>query len=372
MARVQGRSRDLVVCSLESWDDVWRRNQFLVRELLELDPARRVLFVEPPVDVLHPASRRHRGGGRGLRAAADRERLWLLEPTKVLPRIVGPFADRGLIRQVRRAVLDLGFSRPTLWINDSTYAAALGTVAWPAVYDITDDWLLLESTSRRQLARLRRREDLLMTHAATVVVCSPALAASRGARREVAVIPNGVDVEHFRLPRPRPDDLPPGPAAVYVGTLHQERLDVELCLELATSVAVELVLVGPSSLPRTSLEAMSAVPQVHLLGPRPYDDVPAYLQHADVIVVPHVVSPFTDSLDPIKAYECLAVDTPTVATPVSGFRDLTGVVVAPRERFCDAVRTALAEPRHPRTAAPPSWQERAEQFAEVLEAAAAG
>ncbi|MGI8759162.1 MAG: glycosyltransferase, partial [Acidimicrobiales bacterium] len=104
---------------------------------------------------------------------------------------------------------------------------------------------------------------------------------------------------------------------------------------------------------------------------RPYDDVPAYLQHADVIVVPHVVSPFTESLDPIKAYECLAVDTPTVATPVAGFRDRAGdIVVAPRERFCDAVRTALAEPQTRRRAAPPSWRERAEQFASVLEASA--
>ncbi len=40
-----------------------------------------------------------------------------------------------------------------------------------------------------------------------------------------------------------------------------------------------------------------------LLGARPSADVPAYLQHADVLVVPHIVTPFTDSLDPIKLYE---------------------------------------------------------------------
>ena len=43
----------LVVLSLEPWDDVWRRNQLLVRELLQLDPHLEVLFVEPPLDVLH-------------------------------------------------------------------------------------------------------------------------------------------------------------------------------------------------------------------------------------------------------------------------------------------------------------------------------
>ncbi len=71
-----------------------------------------------------------------------------------------------------------------------------------------------------------------------------------------------------------------------------------------------------------------------MLGPRAYADVPAYLQHADIVIVPHLVTPFTESLDPIKAYECLAIETPTVATPVAGFRELAASIrVASRESF---------------------------------------
>ena len=44
--------RELVVCSLESWDEVWRRNQFFVDALRKRNPELRVLFVEPPADVL--------------------------------------------------------------------------------------------------------------------------------------------------------------------------------------------------------------------------------------------------------------------------------------------------------------------------------
>ena len=58
---------ELVVCSLEAWDDVWRRNQFLVRELLAMDVGIRVLFVEPPHDVLHGALRGRLPRGLGLR-----------------------------------------------------------------------------------------------------------------------------------------------------------------------------------------------------------------------------------------------------------------------------------------------------------------
>ncbi|MBW3547432.1 MAG: glycosyltransferase [Actinobacteria bacterium] len=366
--------RDVVVCSLEAWDQVWRRNQFLVRELLARDPALRVLFVEPAVDVLHGPSRRGHLSGRGLHRVPGYDRLWRLRPLKVVPRVAGPLADRLLVRTIQRAAARLGFNNPVAWINDATYATLLDSVPWPAVYDITDDWLLASLTPR-QRARLRARDRRLLDEAAAVVVCSPALAASRRATAGLVVIGNGVDAEHFRTPRPRPPDLPAEPTAVYAGTLHEDRLDVGLCLELAAELPwLQLCLLGPNALTASSVAMLSARPNIHLLGPRPYSDVPAYLQHAGVIVVPHVVSPFTDSLDPIKAYECLAVDRPTVATPVAGFRELAGDVdVAERDLFPVAVRAALERgERGQARRAPPTWSQQAEQFDAVLQGAAGG
>ena len=362
------------MCSLEAWDQVWRRNQFLVRELLARDPALRVLFVEPAVDVLHGPSRRGHLSGTGLHRVPGHDRLWRLRPVKVVPRVAGPLADRLLVRTIQRAAARLGFVHPVAWINDATYATLLDSVSWPAVYDVTDDWLLASLTPR-QRARLRACDRRLLDDAAAVVVCSPALAASRRDTAQLVVIPNGVDIEHFRAPRPRPADLPAEPTAVYAGTLHEDRLDVGLCLDVAAELPwLQLCLLGPNALTASSIALLSARPNIHVLGARPYGDVPAYLQHAGVIVVPHVVSPFTDSLDPIKAYECLAVDRPTVATPVAGFRELTGDVdVAEREVFPAAVRTAFEEgARRQARRAPPTWSQRAEQFDAVLQGAASG
>jgi teichuronic acid biosynthesis glycosyltransferase TuaH len=357
---------ELVVCSLEPWDEVWRRNQFLVRELLTMEVRLRVLFVEPPSDVGLAALRRQPLRGPSLRRAG--ERLWLLRPLKLLPRLLGPYADDSLVRQVRRAAGRLSLDRPVLWVNDSDFAPLLGKVDWPVVYDVTDDWLAASLTVRR-LERRRQSEERLLREAAQVVVCSPDLVATRGESRDVVLIPNAIDAEHFRTPRPRPSDMPSAPVALYVGSLHEDRLDVDLCVETAERLRhVSLVFVGPSALSAASIGRLSAQSNVHLLGSRPYDIVPAYLQHADVVVVPHVVSPFTESLDPIKAYECLAVATPTVATPVAGFRELAGRLgVVPREAFPDAVRAAVdrgapVAPAHDL----PSWRTRAEQFADVL------
>ena len=367
--------RELVVCSLEPWDDVWRRNQFLVDELLRRLPGLRILFVEPPADVLFELSQRRRPTAPRMTALRSDGRLNTLLPLKPLPRRCGSFSDRWLRRRVVDATRRLGFTHPTLWLNDVNYAPLIRQMPWPSVYDVTDDWLLAPFPPR-EIARLRALDALALADADEVVVCSAALAASRGKDRAVTLIPNGVDTPHFSRRQPRPQDLPPAPTAVYVGTLHDSRLDVELAIELARSLSgVSVVLVGPDALPTAARRRLTGEPNVLVLGARPYADVPAYLQHADVVIVPHRVTPFTESLDPIKAYECLAVDTPVVATPVAGFRELAEfVTVASRESFVTVVEATLSSPPSRSAADNPSrasWADRARTFELVLRRAGA-
>ena len=312
---------DLVVVSLEAWDGVWRRNQHLVSRLLAADPDLRVLFVEPPADPLHDARRRsgaHRG--LGLRRSADR--LWLFQPTKWLPRRIDPAADRRLSSAVQRAAREVGMTRPVLWLNDPLAADLLRRTGWPALYDITDDWLLADR-SPREHDRLVESERYLLDHCRRVVVCSPRLLETKSPGREdrVTLVPNAVDVHAYRGDSPRPADLPAGPAVLYVGTLHRDRFDVDLGAALAEGLrgSATFVLVGPVALEdadETLLTGSGAV----LLGSREHTTIPAYLKSADVLVVPHVVTGFTDSLDPIKVYEYLAAARPVVSTPVAGFR----------------------------------------------------
>jgi glycosyltransferase involved in cell wall biosynthesis len=359
---------ELIVCSLKEWDDVWNRNNFLTDELLKRNPRLRVLFVEPPVDPLHAVSKGKFPSPPALRTVSMDGRLRALRPLKLLPRRLGPLADSLLRRQVLLTAKAAGLVRPTLWINDVTYAPLIRRTGWPSVYDVSDDWLLAPFPPR-ELDRLRRLDRLAMECADEVVVCSPGLAESRGARRPVTLVRNAVDVEHFRRPRARPADLPQAPVVVYVGTAHDARIDVDLVVELAVALPlVQVALVGPDALGAASRRRLESVPNVHLLGPRPYRDVPSYLQHADVVIVPHRVTPFMESLDPIKAYECLAIDNPTVATPVSGFRELRETLhIAPREEFVARLAEVISRPGAERSrVSPPTWEERSRAFESVL------
>jgi len=357
----------LVVCSLEPWDEVWRRNQFLVDALLHRLPALRVLFVEPAVDLPFELSQRRRPPTTGLRALRADGRLWAYRPRKLLPRMLaGEAVDRSAARRVRQVADRLGLARPVLWVNDTAYASLAREVTWPVFYDVTDDWTV-SVTAERHLARRRAEDAALLQRADLVTVVSADLATSRGATRRVVLLPDAVDVAHFRRPQPRPTDLPLGPVAVYVGTLHEDRLDVALTARLAAAVApASVVLVGPNCLrPDTTHQLTRA--GCRILGARPYRTVPAYYQHADLVVVPHAVNRFTESLDPIKGYECLAVGTATLTTPVAGLRDMgPPIEVATVDTFLDRAAALVSAPP-PRQAAPVAdWAQRAGQLLDLL------
>ncbi|WP_278235262.1 glycosyltransferase [Isoptericola sp. AK164] len=376
---------DLVVFSLEPWDEVWRRNQHLVSRLLDADPELHVLFVEPPADPLHAARSGHPPRpGAGLHPVPGDDRwsgrLRLYQPTKWLPRRIDPHGDA---RRTRRAQSLAGRTSPettVLWVNDLAAVSALD--AGPAVlYDITDDWIAADRPAAAH-DRLVAAESRLLREADTVVVCAPALVRTKGGHgRPPVLVTNGVDEIAYSDAVPRPADLPASPVALYVGTLHRDRLDVGLAVRTQRALADvggRLVLVGPvalDQLDRVRLESTGVV----LLGPRPFGTVPAYLRHADVLVVPHVVDAFTDSLNPIKLYEYRAAGRPVISTPVAGFRDEghPTVTCAVAEEFPSAVSTLVRDVLRgtvpppdgsptelPRTL--PTWAQQATAMAEIL------
>ncbi|GAA5212234.1 glycosyltransferase [Microbacterium kyungheense] len=363
--------RELVVFSLEAWDDVWRRNQYLIDGLLRADPDLHVLMIEPSNDLLHSLlSGRRIRRGRGTRTAREYDgRLTLHQPDKLLPRVLGPAADASLRRSVRRVIRRLGLSEPALWVNDPSWAGFVERSDRPALYDMTDDWLAAHRTAREH-HRITINEDTLMARCRAVVVCSAGLQRSRSRQREVVLIPNAVDVERYRVTRSRPADMPGGPTATYIGTLHEDRLDVELLVRTADALGTEgrILLVGPNSLAEANTERLRSHPRIVMLGARPWTDIPAYLQHSEVLLVPHLVNAFTESLDPLKLYEYRAVGRPVVSTAVAGFRDVgAGVAAVSGAVFPSAVAAATyAHLPTQQYDGIPDWADRVAEFADVL------
>lgn len=342
----------VALLSLEPWDQVWRRNQHLASGLVSSCAARRVLYISPPV------------GGAQLRStrATPLPGIDVVTPPLLFPRRYG--GHRLLAAWLRRAVRDAD----VVWVNDPVAGRGLLAMSKPLVYDVTDDWRCMPQRDR-QRAAIVAAEDALARRA-TTVVCSPTLAERWKTRYGVdaTLIPNAVDVDAIRTASPRvyDDHLP---AAVYVGTLHENRLDVGLVEALARDRATQVHLVGPDHLQEASRARLVAA-GVTIHGAVSSAEVPAWLTGADVLICPHLVDEFTMSLDAIKAHEYLATDEPIVATASCGFQSLTapGLTLAGSTAFVAAVRAAVGTGPFDRGPQPP-WADSVMRFASVLRAA---
>jgi hypothetical protein len=97
-------------------------------------------------------------------------------------------------------------------------------------------------------------------------------------------------------------------------------------------------------IPDADRAELTALPNVKLTGPMPYQQLPDYMRAFAVCMVPHLVTPFTESLNPIKLWEYLAAGKPIVSSKVAGFRDYPQWVrlAEGAEEFVREIRAALA------------------------------
>jgi glycosyltransferase involved in cell wall biosynthesis len=113
----------------------------------------------------------------------------------------------------------------------------------------------------------------------------------------------------------------------YTGTIHGERVDVNLIASIARAYpSATIAMVGPNLLEQADRHELDHLSNIVFTGSQPYSQLPDIMRAFDVCMVPHLVTPFTESLNPIKLWEYLAAGKPIVSTNVAGFRDYPDLV----------------------------------------------
>jgi glycosyltransferase involved in cell wall biosynthesis len=102
-----------------------------------------------------------------------------------------------------------------------------------------------------------------------------------------------------------------------------------------------LVLIGDATCPLDELETH---PNVHLLGARPYAQIPAYGSGFDVALMPWLQNEWIAACNPIKVKEYLALGLPIVTTWYAEAARYDDVMLTTRshDEFLDAIATVLA------------------------------
>jgi glycosyltransferase involved in cell wall biosynthesis len=340
-----------------SLDSILRVSTYYLAQYLARDADASVFYLSAPISPLHflrPNDRfreRRSYWGREARRAGNR---FEYAPCSLLPVIKTSLLDRtGILRNSLRAtvpslrnILDrAGFLRPDALIITNLQYAYLDRIVRPRclVYRCIDDihgFRHAPHALRQAEVDLLKRCDLVFTIAQDQTDKMRA----RGWNGPAPILDTGVDYE--RLANADASDAPkdvlaiPHPRIVFVGSIN-ERFDNEWVIDAARARPdYQFLIVGPGDV-STLREA--ALPNLHLLGPRHPDTIPALLAACDVGMIPFRPSPLVASTNPIKLFEYAAAGLPTVSTRWGELERLhpPAELVTDGREFLDAIDRAV-------------------------------
>ena len=160
--------------------------------------------------------------------------------------------------------------------------------------------------------------------------------AKRDRHRAVHCFPSSVDSEHFAQAR-KAVDVPSdqraiaGPKIGYFGVI-DERIDLALIADVARERPDwQFVMVGP--VVKIDENELPRMDNIHWLGGKSYDELPAYLSSWDVAFMPFALNEATRFISPTKTPEYLAGGKPVVSTPVTDV--VAGYGTCPRVLVAD-------------------------------------
>ncbi len=323
------KNEDIICFSSIDWDFIWQGHQEIMAALARA--GNRVLFVENT-------------GVRGPRPG---------DYDRIISRLRNWWKGYKGIRRVERNLyvyspmaLPFPYNRAARWVNRRLIGRVLGSwcrsqqCSAPILWSFLPTRLTLElcrslprgllvyycidsfADSSPAAARIVESERELIAEADLVFVTSEQLRehCAPHARGPVHKFPFTVHFERFEPvlkmehpPCPPELEAIPEPRVGYIGGLHRW-LDQELVAELAAAMPeASFVFVGPEQEP---MQRLKSLPNVHLLGGRPHDQLPFYLRQFQAGIIPYRRTGYTDNVYPTKLNEYLALGLPVAATPI--------------------------------------------------------
>jgi UDP-galactopyranose mutase len=298
-------SPDLICFSHLRWDFVYQRPQHLLKRCAR---ERRVFFVEEPV---------FDNGSMRLDVSERDPNL----------KVVVPHLPEGLRSEIAKtAVLHDMIQRLLVENNIHQYLSWYYTPMaldftrnlkpLAVIYDCMDELSAFKGAPT--CLALRERElfqmaDLVFTGGQTLYE------AKRDQHSSVYAFPSSIDREHFMQARAAVEDPAdqrdiPHPRLGFFGVV-DERFDVAL-LDEASRLRPEwhFVIIGP--VVKIDPETLPKRENIHYLGGKSYQDLPAYISGWDVALLLFAQNESTRFISPTKTPEYLAAGKPVVSTPI--------------------------------------------------------
>ncbi len=261
--------------------------------------------------------------------------------------LIQPGQDNAIWTEISSILETAKFANLLLWSYFPMYALPFSKISGTKVFDAVDDWRE-HPYCKNWRALLDQNYRQIDQFAQAIFTVSPQVKKIFPTNKNVYWIPNGIDWQHFQKVgdklKPRLSKITK-PCIGYLGII-ESRLDYDLLEKIAQAFPhCSLVLGGPVW-DKAVTRRFKKYPQVHFLGPISYHDLPELYHGFDVAIIPHRITPFTKSMNPLKMYEYLACGLPVVTTPVAGTEQFDSLIrVAGNDReFLSAIKFYLDHP----------------------------
>jgi glycosyltransferase involved in cell wall biosynthesis len=373
-----------IIAFAKDWHEDPTSNHHVLRELAR---HRRVLWLNsvgtrtPKLSSGRDLGKIRRKLGEFARGPVNVENdLWVFSPL-VLPLPHSAAArrlNRELLRMTIRALRwRLGMKDFHLWTflpNVGDYVGSLGESL--SVYYCVDEWSLFSYLDKDETVRAERA--LLDKVDCVFAINGPLADAKRRANEETHVAPHGVDHASFARALEADVKIPaelaalPKPVIGFYGTL-RDWVDLDLIAAIARArPAWSIALIGQQL---DDVAAVKGLANVHLLGRKPHEDLPAYCKGFDVGLIPYRIDERMTFVNPIKLREYLSAGVPVVSTRVPEVERYAHVaqIADDAPGFIAAIERALANDspaaRRQRSAAmaAETWPARVADVARIVE-----
>ena len=326
---------DILLLSTADWDNpFWTNKQHVALELSRI--GHRVLYVDSlglrsPSINKSDISRLFKRLLKGLKFPRKiNEHLWVWSP------IVIPFQKYRIVRAFNKLMLHffsnffmylLGFKKPILWsYNPMTMDVFSVKPNVKVVYHCVDE---IKEQPGMPVREMENAENRLLKRADYVFVTSERLYKTRKQmNNNTFLFSNVADYEHFSKARSEKIVIPEDVACVrrpilgFVGAISSYKVDFKLLSFVARSRPdYSIVLIGKvgEGDPGTDVSLLE-FDNIHFLGPRAYDDLPAYIKSFDVAMIPVALNEYTHAMFPMKFFEYLSAGKRMVSTNIDSLK----------------------------------------------------
>lgn len=279
------------------------------------------------------------------------------------PKMGLPYGRLGILRPINNLLISkqiinylemIGYCPTLLWVYapyEPRIVKALSGIfkGIKIIYDCADEresFALLTGGAKAALKVNKLERELSVMCDSMFVITENLKKIKNYLNTNIHVIPNGIDTEMFNADlvylRPEEFNKITGKIILYTGTI-AHWIDINLVAESASKYPdYDFVMIGPI---HVDTSILNDIKNIHLLGPKNYNQMPAYIYYSDLCIIPFNGISMLKYSNSLKSLQYLSMDKKVLATYYEGLNDYCGLIKVShsRQEFIDKINEFINE-----------------------------